>query len=179
MAYVAPSTRSTGDLITAAIWNQDAVDNVIAVKAIADGASEIYIPITQDDTGTGLTNKGDFPGGDGVTGADVSRVSFRCPDNFSSITTAVIMVIPEDTQGAANWDITSDYGAVGEAFTTHSESDAATTYNVTADQIFEVDVSGILTSLAAGDYVGLGISNIGGAAHQVTFIGFFMKYVGV
>lgn len=178
MAYVAPSTRSTGDLITAAIWNQDVKDNVIAVKAIADGASQIWVPVTQSGVGD-LVNKGDFPGGDGITGADESRMSFRCPDNFSSITTAVIMVIPEDTQANANWDIKSDYGAVGQGFTTHSESDAASTYNVTSDQIFEVDVSGILTALAAGDYVGLAISNQGGATHQVTFIGFYMKYVGV
>src|SRR3990167_7221529 len=33
MAYVAPSTRTTGTLITAAIWNQDIVDNPIALRA--------------------------------------------------------------------------------------------------------------------------------------------------
>ena len=31
MSYSAPSTRSTGDIITAAIWNQDVVANVIAL----------------------------------------------------------------------------------------------------------------------------------------------------
>ena len=30
MAYVTPSTRTTGTVITAPIWNQDVVDNVIA-----------------------------------------------------------------------------------------------------------------------------------------------------
>lgn len=33
MAYVAPTTRTTGTLITAAIWNQDVVDNIIAMYA--------------------------------------------------------------------------------------------------------------------------------------------------
>jgi hypothetical protein len=33
MAYVAPSTRSTGNLVTATIWNQDVVANVIALKS--------------------------------------------------------------------------------------------------------------------------------------------------
>lgn len=32
-AYVTPSTRSTGTVITSAIWNQDVVDNMIAVRA--------------------------------------------------------------------------------------------------------------------------------------------------
>lgn len=33
MAYIAPSTRTTGTLITAAIWNQDVVANPIALRA--------------------------------------------------------------------------------------------------------------------------------------------------
>ena len=33
MAYVAPSTRTTGTLITALIWNQDVVANPIAIYA--------------------------------------------------------------------------------------------------------------------------------------------------
>lgn len=33
MSYVAPSTRSTGFLVTAAVWNQDVVANPIAVHA--------------------------------------------------------------------------------------------------------------------------------------------------
>ena len=31
MAWVTPSSRSTGDIITAAIWNQDVVSNTIAL----------------------------------------------------------------------------------------------------------------------------------------------------
>lgn len=47
MAYVAPSTRSTGDIITAAIWNQDVVNNVIALTPTAliwifDGGGAAY-----------------------------------------------------------------------------------------------------------------------------------------
>jgi hypothetical protein len=32
MAWVTPTTRTTGALITAAIWNQDVVENVIALR---------------------------------------------------------------------------------------------------------------------------------------------------
>lgn len=32
MAYVTPTSRGTGEFITAAIWNQDAVDNPIALR---------------------------------------------------------------------------------------------------------------------------------------------------
>lgn len=34
MAWTTPTTRSTGDLITAAIWNQDVVNNPIALLPI-------------------------------------------------------------------------------------------------------------------------------------------------
>lgn len=47
MAYSGPSTRSTGDIITAAIWNQDVVSNVIALTPtgliwIFDGGGAAY-----------------------------------------------------------------------------------------------------------------------------------------
>lgn len=41
MAYTAPTTRSTGDLITASIWNTDLVDNIIYLKDEVDGAGPI------------------------------------------------------------------------------------------------------------------------------------------
>lgn len=39
MAYVAPSSRINGDVITATIWNQDVVDNMIAVAAVTADAT--------------------------------------------------------------------------------------------------------------------------------------------
>jgi hypothetical protein len=39
MAYIAPTTRSTNDLITATIWNADLVDNI---KALKDPPSDNY-----------------------------------------------------------------------------------------------------------------------------------------
>jgi len=37
MAYVSPTPRAAGSIITAAIWNQDVVDNIIAIRAGAMG----------------------------------------------------------------------------------------------------------------------------------------------
>ena len=36
MAYVAPTTRADGFVVTAAIWDSDVVDNPIALKALID-----------------------------------------------------------------------------------------------------------------------------------------------
>lgn len=43
MAYVAPSTRVNGDIITATIWNQDVVDNSIAHAVITQDADIIAL----------------------------------------------------------------------------------------------------------------------------------------
>lgn len=53
MPYVAPTTKSTGDLITAAIWNQDVVDNQNAAFPLGVAAWTSYTPtLTQNATVT-------------------------------------------------------------------------------------------------------------------------------
>lgn len=45
MAYVEPTDRDTGYVVPAAVWNQDVVDNVIALKALIDA-----LPSTTDNS---------------------------------------------------------------------------------------------------------------------------------
>lgn len=57
MGYSAPTTRTTGDLITAAIWNQDVVDNENAAFPLGVGAWTSYTPtLTQNATLTKTVN---------------------------------------------------------------------------------------------------------------------------
>jgi hypothetical protein len=101
---------------------------------------------------------------------------FRIPDHFDSLVEAKIVVRPTATQANANWDIESWYGGAGEAYNAHSESDTATTYNVTDDQLYEVDISGILTGLAAGDAGVIKITCKTDPGHEAQVIGMFIKY---
>tara|TARA_Y100000310_G_scaffold295019_1_gene325971 strand:+ start:2936 stop:3436 length:501 start_codon:yes stop_codon:yes gene_type:complete len=165
MAWTGPTTRSTGDLITASIWNVDLKDNLDYLKT-----KEVWFEVGHTGNFSGYFNVGWLAG----SGQSI-RMNGRVPDDFVSLTEAKIIVIPRATQGAANWDIFSYYAANGEAYNTHSESDTSTTYNVTLNQFFEVDISGILTSLAAGDYVGVGLQQ-STAGHDVNVIGAFLKY---
>lgn len=100
---------------------------------------------------------------------------FMAPLDFSSISSAQIIVIPRATQGAANWDIESDYAAAGEAYNTHHESDSASTYEVADNQLFAIDVSGILSGLAAGDFVGIKLTQ-STTGHDVDVLGLRLKY---
>lgn len=52
MSYVAPSIQATGDLITAAIWNQNVVNNMIAVQSPA-------IAVVQPSNPTGTSSASD------------------------------------------------------------------------------------------------------------------------
>ena len=58
MAWSSPSTRSTSDLITAAIWNQDIVNNPLA---LADGAIVITMDGGGSVLGTGIVGRVHVP----------------------------------------------------------------------------------------------------------------------
>ena len=132
----------------------------------------LWVPVTW---GALMTHYGYYPVARLADLLDEAGTSFHVPDDFHSITKAVLVVIPRATQAAADWDIHSHYAAAGEAYNTHFGHDLSTAYNVTDGQIFEVDISTILTSLAAGDYVGVDIE-LGDAAHDVDVLGVMFKY---
>lgn len=79
---------------------------------------------------------------------------FRVPTGFSAISSMKVVMIPDATE-SIQYDITSDYGASGEAYNNTSESSLNIQPAVTASQIYEADVSGVFTTIAAGDYCGL------------------------
>ncbi len=135
---------------------------------------ELWVPCTAGTQGPGAT--GDF-----VTfllGAlnNKAYMTFQVPTGFASIVAAEVIVIPTVTEANSNWDIDTDYGAEGEAYNIHSEADAARVYNTVANQLFAIDISGELSAIVAGDYVGVRI-NLGDAADIVYIIGLRFRYL--
>jgi len=103
------------------------------------------------------------------------RLSFPVPNDFGTLISAEVITIPAGTNATANIDLYSDYGAVGEAPNNHEESDLASTYALVAGILTSIDVSGVLTGIALGDYVGILINqNSIGAA--MDYIGLHLKY---
>jgi hypothetical protein len=45
MAYVAPTVRTTGDLITASVWNQDIVNDILAIQGGLAGTGFALIDV--------------------------------------------------------------------------------------------------------------------------------------
>jgi len=104
--------------------------------------------------------KGDFAVARAQYGGGEAAVSFKIPHDFSTIIVAQLIIIPHGASAVA-WDIDidSDYGAVGEAHTANSEADTTTTYNLTEDEIEAIDIAGILSAIAAHDFVGVKLTN--------------------
>lgn len=93
---------------------------------------------------------------------------FSVPEDFGALVSLEMIGIPSVGAAAAaqNIDLFSDYGAIGEDITEHSEAEITTAYDFTglALKFAVIDVSVVFNSLAAGDICGLTIDhkNIGG-----------------
>jgi len=153
-----------------------AVTGSITIGGSAPGSptKEIFIPVTHNISGA-MTFIDKYAVCRTDAAGEFCSMNFYVPDDFSSITEAVVVVAVRATQASANWDVFVSYAAVGQAHTTHAAEDSSSTYNVTAIQIFEIDISGELGSLAAGDYVGVRFMN-STTGHDADVIGVRLKY---
>ena len=174
--------------ISGATINEFSIDGTLA------GDSDTALPTekavkTYVDGGTGRTREVFYPADLNGTLGDFRvrtialnssfNFNFFVPDDFATLTELVLVGIP--SAGAAgsgkDIDLNSDYGAIGQSRTTHSESDTATTYDFTGDtdNFVEIDISGVYSALAAGDYAGLLLkhNSLGGS---ISYLGIRLKY---
>ena len=137
------------------------------------GTKEFFIPVTH---GTEMLSSYNYgPVARCNLSGEHGIIYFYVPLDFVSLTAAVIVVIPTATQAAADWDLASRYGAVGEAYNIHTGANTTTTYNVTNNQLYGVDISGLLASIAAGDYVIVSLRQMTDL-HNVDIVGVRFKY---
>ena len=98
-------------------------------------------------------------------------MTFHIPGDFVSLVTANIVAIPVATFTNQNIDLFTDYGAAGEAYNTHSESDITSVYSGTANVLLRLNLNAILTQISAGDFVGVEVDH--------NAIGTTIGYLGV
>ena len=106
------------------------------------------------------------------------RFTFCIPDDFNSLVSLEAVGAPTGGAGGVGKDIDrySDYGAVGESTTQHSEADTTSTYDTGTDDNWEaIDLSSVFSSLNAGDICGVLVDHksIGGAINYARII---LKY---
>lgn len=113
-----------------------------------------------------------------IGGAGAFNFSFCVPADFGVLVDLVLVAIPDGTDAAADIDLNSDYGAPGEAFDNHSESDAASTFPLTVDELLELDISSVFSALGANDYCGIEVDHQG-LGFSVDYVGIVLRYTPV
>lgn len=106
--------------------------------------------------------------------------NFVAPSDFGTLTSVLLILSP--TSGASgsgkDIDLSSEYGALNEPANQHSEADTGTTYDFTglADNWISIDLSGVLSSLSAGDFCGINVNNnsVGGSTRV---LGIELQYI--
>ena len=103
MAYIAPTSRTTGDLITAAIWNADVVANEIAINtgaiAIASQAIGDLIVAT---SASQLGRVADVATGQVlVSGGVATAPAYSANPSITSLTLSTALTVPNGGTGVA------------------------------------------------------------------------------
>jgi hypothetical protein len=165
MTWTEPTSRSTGDLITAAIWNQDVVGNTqyLHDRVVRQWLMP-YNPLSVVSDGDWSVYR--------VGAAYTAAFHFSVGDDFEALTRLVLLIIP-DTSETIQFDLDSDYGAEGEDYNQHSESLVNQTLAVIDDDLTLIDVSGVFTDLAAGDFCAL---NFGSDTDYIRIAGMLLEY---
>ncbi len=174
MPWTNPTTRSTGDLITAAIWNTDLVDNLRFVHdRVVERLQAVLNPTAAylgNATYASQANNTDIPG----LGPQYFR--FTAPGDLGSLVAAEVLVMGSAT-GAYEYDAHAEYGALGEAYTAHVASALNQSHAMTANQLSALSVSSLLASLAAGDIVNVRVGMSAGVlSASWYFLGLRLRY---
>ena len=136
----------SGGITTSASGSTVTVDG----SGIGGATKEIFILTPSGAYGTVVGNWGTRELGSTST----TQFVFFVPNDFTSLTSATISMIPDTTE-TIQWDIFASVAAVGELQNADTRSATDQTQSVTINLITEIDISGVLTGLAAGDYVGI------------------------
>jgi hypothetical protein len=103
------------------------------------------------------------------------RFNIRFPHDFTAIVSLILLGQPSASNAAANIDLNSNYGGETEDLNTHTQSDVASTYNIVADTLNAIDISGLFTSVVAGDRGGLLVNHMSIGA-TVQYLGIDLRY---
>jgi hypothetical protein len=112
-----------------------------------------------------------------VAGTGAFDYTFRAPHDLAGIASLALIGAPNaDFAGTGEIDLTSNYGAVGEASDTHVETQSLVGLSGTADQWLAWDLSGVFTQLEAGDICGVMVDHVTGIGTAINYVGIVLRY---
>jgi len=161
-----PTSASLDTTIPTSLAVYNAIQTELSQK-------HFFVPVTGGNT---VTSAYDTVVGHFVTNtpdnAQNLYFNFKIPDNYTALTEAVIVMIPDTTE-IVQYDLNSNYGQVGELHTIGAESVLDATSSATINVLLECSAAGVLVGVTAGDYVGLRINS---NTTTLQIIGLAIKY---
>jgi len=103
------------------------------------------------------------------------RITFRVPQDFSSLVDLYAILQPVGTVTAQDIDLTTDYALDTEAHDANSESDLSTLYTFTAGVFGKIDLTGVFSSLEKNHNCGVNIDQ-NSIGTTINYLGIFMGY---
>lgn len=134
---------------------------------------EFFIPTTW---GSNPITWGDHGGYKVQGAAEYAHMDFFVPHDFSSIIDAVVVWGARSGPATFRLNFGSDYCAIGETVTLHSETLADVDTVVVLNTFYEQDISGILSVLVAGDHVGIKVTGDAVNGPNCQILGVRFKY---
>lgn len=148
------------------------IANLLA--GVGGATKEFFLPITIVKHSGSAQAWGDFPVIKLDAAGEYIHFTFKCPHDFTTLTHCKVVFLVKSTP-TIDWTAITDFGANGEAYNIHSDSDTADDLALT-EVISEIDISGALTGLVADDYVGVKFTLDAISVQYILVIGLVFKY---
>ncbi len=162
---------TTDDMIANKKYVDDTVGS-ISIPAVILPTKEFFIPSTVFTPAGTDNNLAEWT--NSFLNADNNiRFNIYIPADFSNLTSAVMVIIPDTTE-TVQFDVSTSFASEGELFTNHTDSIVDGTQGVTENIITELDISEAFTGIEAGDYVGVFFES---DTSILKVIGFRFKYI--
>lgn len=156
-------------------------EHEIVTKAEAKGfvTKEFFVPVTFGSQG--IVSSTARPVVTIDAESEYALISFWVPADFTSIIAAELIGVARagDGTNTMTLEFLGSYAAIGEGYGEHEEYSLtqASEANASMMELLKWDISTVLTSLAAGDHVGIkAIYSQGALASAVNVIGVRFKY---
>lgn len=125
-----------------------------------------------------INNFGDYRGRNLGNNSNFN-FSFMVPADFASLISleAICINVAATPTAAADIDLFSDYGLLGQQSNFNSESDITSVYTVPAvGELFAIDLSSVFTSLAVNHFCGVNIDH-NGVGGNIFYLGIRTIYL--
>ena len=102
-------------------------------------------------------------------------ITFFAPNDLVDFGTAEVVLMPVATNTLRDIDIIVNYATVGEDLALNVGSNTTATYDLIADQIKSIDITSLLGSIKAGDFVGVNIDH-NSVGQNIDYLGVLITY---